>query len=329
MLHACEGGRNIKDVTRSLRSNSANKSRAIKRTGFTFAFLITAFLQQSFAAPINGQVTDENGTALSGVSVTLSGTSTGASTNAEGRYSMNVPSLNGTLVFSFVGYTTQEVAINGRSAIDVRLASASTTLNDVVVVGYGRQRKVNLVGSVSTVNVDDKLTSRAVPNVSSGLTGLVPGLAAVQSSGMAGNNGASLIIRGLGTVNNASPLIVVDGMPDVDINRININDIETISVLKDATSASVYGSRAANGVILITTRTGKGQRRTSLNFQSNSSITAPTRAMDFMSDYPRALTLHQRASAGTRLPDYHQRPPTVAIRLHGYLMTRDFASAAM
>jgi hypothetical protein len=100
----------------------------------------------------------------------------------------------------------------------------------VVVVGYGRQKKVNLVGAVSMVTVDEKLVSRALPNISSGLTGLIPGLAAVQSSGMAGNNEASLIIRGLGTVNNSSPLIVVDGMPDVDINRININDIETISV---------------------------------------------------------------------------------------------------
>jgi TonB-dependent SusC/RagA subfamily outer membrane receptor len=223
--------------------------------------LITAFLQISFAAPITGRVTDENGTALSGVSVTLKGTTTGASTNTEGRYSINVPSLNGTLVFTFVGFTAQEVAIDGRSNVDVRLASATTQLNDVVVVGYGRQRKVDLVGSVSQVNVDEKLTSRAVPNVSSGLTGLVPGLSAVQSSGMAGNNAASLIIRGLGTVNNASPLVVVDGMPDVDINRININDIETISVLKDATSSAVYGSRAANGVILITTRNGQRTKK--------------------------------------------------------------------
>ncbi len=192
---------------------------------FTFALLISAFLQISFAAPVTGRVTDENGTALSGVSVTLRGTATGASTTTDGRYSINVPSLNGTLVFSFVGFTAQEVEISGRSAIDVRLAAATTQLNDVVVVGYGRQRKVDLVGSVSMVNVDEKLTSRAIPNVSSGLTGLVPGLAAVQSSGMAGNNSANLIIRGLGTVNNASPLVVVDGMPDVDINRININDI--------------------------------------------------------------------------------------------------------
>lgn len=280
----------------------AHYMKVITRMTLAFVLLITAFLQVSFAVPVTGRVTDEKGTALSGVSVTLRGTSTGASTNTEGTYSINVPNLRGTLVFSFVGFTAQEVPIDGRSLIDVRLAEATTTLNDVVVVGYGRQKKVNLVGSVSTVNVDEKLTSRAVPNVSSGLTGLVPGLSAVQSSGMAGNNAANLIIRGLGTVNNANPLIVVDGMPDVDINRININDIETISVLKDATSASVYGSRAANGVILITTRTGRGQKKTSINFTSNSSITTPRKSLEFMADYPRALTLHQRRAAVNTLP---------------------------
>ena len=114
---------------------------------------------------------------------------------------------------------------------------------------------------------------------------------------MAGRNNATLLIRGLGTVNNANPLIVIDGMPDGDINRININDIESISVLKDATSASVYGSRAANGVILITTKSGKGQQKTQLNFNGTYGLTKPTKAYDFMADYPRALTLHQRQAA--------------------------------
>ncbi|MCW3107621.1 MAG: TonB-dependent receptor [Segetibacter sp.] len=279
--------------------------KVIKRISVTLALLITAFLQISFAAPITGRVTDETGSPLSGVSVTLKGTATGASTNTDGKYTINVPDLNGTLLFSFVGYTAQEVPISGRNSIDVRMAAGANTLNDVVVVGYGRQRKVNLVGSVSSVNVDEKLTNRALPNVSTGLSGLVPGLSAVQSSGMAGNNSASLIIRGLGTVNNAGPLVVVDGMPDVDINRINMNDIETISVLKDATSASVYGSRAANGVILITTRTGKG-KKPSLNFSSNSSLTTPTKGMQFMADYPRALTLHQRRAAVNTLAGNQQ-----------------------
>jgi TonB-linked SusC/RagA family outer membrane protein len=167
----------------------------------------------------------------------------------------------------------------------------------VVVVGYGTQKKVNVTGAVSAIKVDDKITNRALSNVSSGLSGLVPGLAVTQSSGMAGRNNAALVIRGMGTVNNASPLVVVDGMPDVDINRVNMNDIESISVLKDATSSSVYGSRAANGVILITTKSGKGQEKASINFSGNYAVQVPTNAYNFLADYPRTLSLHQRSAA--------------------------------
>jgi TonB-linked SusC/RagA family outer membrane protein len=288
----------------------ASSSRAIQsltklamRFTYVLALILTAFLHSGFAAgPVTGQVIDDTGQPLPGVSVTVKGTSTGVTTGNDGRFTINVANDNDTLVFSFVGFATQEVAVGGRSLINITLVSDSRTLSDVVVVGYGRQKKVNLVGSVSMVTVDEKITNRAIPNISSGLSGLVPGLAVVQSQGMAGNNGAGLIIRGLGTANNSNPLIVVDGMPDIDINRININDIESISVLKDATSASVYGSRAANGVILITTRTGRGQRKTTLNFTSTNAWTDPTKAMQFMADYPRALTLHQRRAAVNTLP---------------------------
>lgn len=286
-----------------LRFTRTTKKKVLVRIAFTVALLATLFLQTTLAQnPVTGRVIDDKGAPLSGVSVTLKGTSTGAATNAEGRFTINAPDGNGTLTFSYVGFSAQDIEINGRRSIEVSLLPESKALTDVVVVGYGRQRKVNLVGSVSAVTVDEKITGRALPNISSGLSGLVPGLAAVQSSGMAGNNAASLVIRGLGTVNNAGPLIVVDGMPDVDINRININDIESISVLKDATSASVYGSRAANGVILITTRTGRGQKKTSLNFTSNTALTVPSQSYEFMSDYPRALTLHQRRAAVNTLP---------------------------
>ncbi|MBD0298583.1 MAG: SusC/RagA family TonB-linked outer membrane protein, partial [Flavisolibacter sp.] len=277
------------------------------RVSLTLIFLVIAFMQMGLAQrPVTGRVTDDKGEALSGVSVVVKGESGGATTTKEGRYSISVPAGKDTLVFSFVGFTAQEVGIGSRNSINVSLVAESRALSDVVVVGYGRQRKVNLVGAVSAVTVDEKITNRTLPNVSSALSGLVPGLEAVQSSGMAGNNAANLVIRGLGTVNNAGPLVVVDGMPDVDINRININDIESISVLKDATSASVYGSRAANGVILITTRTGRGQRKTTLNFTSNTAVTIPTKSYQFMADYPRALTLHQRRAAVNTIPQNQQ-----------------------
>lgn len=275
----------------------------MKRLSLSIALIITAFVQLGWAAgPTTGKVIDDTGQPLPGVSVTVKGTSNGVTTNNEGSFTINVPSDTDTLVFSFIGFAQQEVAVAGRTVINVTLVSDTRVLSDVVVVGYGKQKKVNLVGAVSTVNVDEKFTSRSLPNVSSGLSGMVPGLAATQGSGMAGRNNAQLLIRGLGTVNNSSPLVVVDGIPDVDINRVNINDIETISVLKDATSASVYGSRAANGVILITTKSGKGQKRTAITVNANSAHVVPTRAFDFMADYPRALTLHQRRAATNTLP---------------------------
>ena len=256
-------------------------------------FLSVSLISAAQLKTISGIVTDTAGNPLPGVSVTVQKTKLGTSTNAQGRFSINAAP-GATLVFSSANSETVTMTVGSSNDYSIRLNQRVNSLNDVVVIGYGRQRKVNLVGAVGTVNVDEKLTGRALPNISEGLTGLVPGLAATQSTGMAGRNGAALLIRGLGTPNNSSPLIVVDGIPDVDINRVNVNDIETVSVLKDATSASVYGSRAANGVVLITTRTGKGAKKTSINFSSNNALEKATRGISFLSNYPLALTTEQR-----------------------------------
>lgn len=269
---------------------------------FTAALLITFFVQEGIAAgPVTGRVTDDKGSPLLGVNVQAKGTtgviSIGVSTNSEGKYVIDVPAGEDSLIFSYVGFITQRISIGGRTVIDITLIPEAGTLGDVVVVGYGKQKKVNLVGAVGQLTIDQKTTSRAISNISTGLEGLIPGLAVTTNSGMAGNNQMNLLIRGLGTVNNSSPLIVVDGMPDVDINRININDIETVSVLKDATSSSVYGSRAANGVILITTKSGKGQKKAVVTFNNVAGVTKPTKAFDFMADYPRSITLQQRRTA--------------------------------
>ena len=275
------------------------------RTSVNAAKLFLLFMLPIFALAqqkaITGTVKDDSGALLPGISVSIKNGTGGTTTDAAGKFKLNA-AVGEEVLISSATHESFSFKVEGKSDYVIALKLKSGALEDVVVVGYGRQKKVNLVGSVSSVKVDEKIVSRALPNVSSALSGLVPGLQAVQSSGMAGNNEASLVIRGLGTVNNASPLIVVDGMPDVDINRINLNDVETISVLKDATSSSVYGSRAANGVILITTRSGKGATKTSLNFNSNSSIIAPTRGLDFMDDYSRALTVQQRRTAVSTLP---------------------------
>ena len=245
----------------------------------------------------SGTVTEQNNSSIPGVAVVVKGQSIGTVTDIDGKFSLSVPSGSKSLVFSFVGLKTQEVLLGVNTTLSILMESESIDVEEVVVVGFGTQKKVNLTGAVAAVKIDEKLTTRALTNLSSGMSGLVPGLAVTQSSGMAGNDNATMIIRGLGTVNSSSPLVVVDGMPDVDINRINMNDVESISVLKDAASSAVYGSRAANGVILITTKSGKGSGKTSINFSSSYAATTPTKAYDFMADYPRALTLEQRASA--------------------------------
>jgi TonB-linked SusC/RagA family outer membrane protein len=250
---------------------------------------------------VTGTVTDENGEPLPGVNVLIQGTTTGVVTGVNGQYSINVPDRNAILVFSFMGFATQEITVEDRTGINIALSEDTREIEEVVVVGFGTQKKVNLTGAVAAVRVDETLASRSLTNVSSGLQGILPGLAVNQNSGMAGKNDVTLMIRGLGTVNNANPLVVVDGMPDVDINRINMGDIESVSVLKDAASSAVYGSRAANGVILITTKSGRGSK-TNVNISGSYAISNPTNKYEFMADYPRALTVHQRAAAATTAP---------------------------
>jgi TonB-dependent starch-binding outer membrane protein SusC len=271
------------------------------RPAFLLIFLFLSMSLMAQLKTISGVVTDTLGTPIQGISVTVQNSKGGTSTDANGRYSISAAP-GAVLVFSSTNTETVNVTVGSSNEYNTRLVQRISSLNDVVVVGYGRQKKVNLVGAVGTVTVDEKITGRAIPNISAGLTGLVPGLAATQSSGMAGRNGAALLIRGLGTPNNSSPLVVVDGIPDVDINRVNVNDIETVSVLKDATSASVYGSRAANGVILITTRTGKGMKKTVLNFNSNMALEKATKGISFLANYPLALTTEQRRAAPNTLP---------------------------
>lgn len=246
---------------------------------------------------VKGEVLDSNKEPLIGVGVMIKNTTTGTITDIDGRYSIQIPDNNTIVSFSYIGYKTKDVKVGDQRNINIILEEASIMMDQVVVVGYGSQKKVNLTGAVSAINVDESLASRSVANVSSALQGLMPGLSVNQSSGMAGNNSATLLIRGMGTINDANPLIVVDDMPDADINRLNMNDIESITVLKDATASSVYGSRAANGVILVKTKSGKGQDKTQISFSGSYGWEQPTNTYDFLSNYPHALTLQQISSS--------------------------------
>ncbi len=232
-------------------------------------------------AEIKGRVTDEEGKPMAGVSVIVKGTKIGTTTDAEGNYTINVPDNSSKiLVFSSVGAEKREVALNGNTNITVTLKATATDQQEVVVVGYGTQKKVNLTGSVSTVSAAE-LVKRPVSNVANLLQGKVTGLQVTQEYSKPGAEGNTLRIRGLGTFGAGNdPLVMIDGIAG-DMSNLDPNDVESVSVLKDAASGSIYGARAANGVILITTKRGKsGQVR--IDYSGNIQAQKATRLPDLL-----------------------------------------------
>lgn len=247
----------------------------------------TAEVQQQKS--VTGRVTDNLGGTLPGVSVVIKGTTNGTITDMDGNYRLtNVPE-NGALVFSFVGMKTQEIAASGKSSINVILLEESIGLDEVVAVGYATQKKVNMTGSVSSIKFDDVATSRPITNISSALAGLSSGVTIRQSTGRPGSDGATIRVRGIGTLNNSNPLVIIDGM-EGSLDAVNPQDIESVSILKDAASASIYGSRAANGVVLVTTKKGVGSR-INVTYNGTFSVAEPANLLDFVSDYPKYMRL--------------------------------------
>ncbi len=209
---------------------------------------------------VTGTVTDEStGELMPGVNVVIKGTAIGALTGPDGKYSLQVVDPNAVLVFSFIGYNTQEVPVAGKTTVNIALASATTAIDEVIVTGYGTQKKSDLTGSVVRVSLDDKATLANL-NLSQAISGTTAGVN-VTASGLAGSD-PSLSIRGRTSLSASdAPLIVLDGIIyNGSINNINISDIESVDILKDASAAAVYGSRSANGVMLITTKKGKSEK---------------------------------------------------------------------
>lgn len=205
---------------------------------------------------ISGTVTDPSGSPLPGVNIVVKGTTRGTITDADGNYSLSDVSGDATLVFSFVGYLKEEIEVADQTVIDLIMVEDILSLDEVVVVGYGVQKKVDLTGSVEVIK-NDVLMRQPIFQTSQALVGLAPGLTAIQSSGQPGSDASSLIIRGIGSLSaSSSPLVLVDGV-EGSINGVDVNDIESISVLKDAGASAIYGSRASNGVILVTTKRAK------------------------------------------------------------------------
>ena len=220
-----------------------------------------AFAQNSIT--IKGQVVDAaTNESLIGVSIQEKGTTNGAITDMDGNYSLKVAD-NSTIVFSYIGYQTVELKAAAANGI-IKLKEDSETLQEVVVVGYGVQKKVNLSGSVSAIE-GDKIAEKPSANALAALQGELPGVAVLRSSGQPGSETSGMRIRGFSSVNSTSTLVLIDGI-EGDMTLLNPNDIESISVLKDAASAAIYGARAAAGVVLITTKSGvEGKPRINYN----------------------------------------------------------------
>ncbi|WP_229598178.1 SusC/RagA family TonB-linked outer membrane protein [Runella aurantiaca] len=235
--------------------NPANESASLNLILNRVA-IPTGGLTAPLEIKIAGKVADESGLTLPGVSILLKGTNRGTTTDGNGSYQISVPDNNAILVFSYVGYLPQEIAVGNRTTIDVTLGADTKALSEVVVVGYGTQKRTSLTGAVAEVK-SEQLTRRPVSNANQALQGIAPGVTILDRGGSPGpNSRATVRVRGITTLSSNDPLFIVDGI-EQPFNTINLDDVESISVLKDASSTAIYGSRAANGVVLVTTKRAK------------------------------------------------------------------------
>ncbi|WP_299290318.1 TonB-dependent receptor [uncultured Mucilaginibacter sp.] len=247
---------------------------------------VTGENAKKIAVPIKGKVTELlTNQALPGVSVRVKGTSIGVVTDINGNFTIDAPAKS-TLVFTYIGFETVETPVDGRGNYNIQLKASSSNLNEVVVVGYGTQKKTSVTASVSTINTAE-IAQKPVVNLTNSLVGRASGLIATQGSGEPGNDGSGLLIRGPATPGRTAPLTVVDGVPR-DFSRLDPNTIETLTVLKDAAAVAPYGVAGANGVILITTKAGKSGKPT-LTYNAYYGIQNPTSVPKFVNSYQYAM----------------------------------------
>ncbi|MDR1455957.1 MAG: SusC/RagA family TonB-linked outer membrane protein, partial [Tannerella sp.] len=242
----------------------------------SYAGKATGIFQQS-GKRITGLVTDTDGEPIIGANIIEKGAANGTATDTDGRFSLTVAD-NAVLQVSFIGYVSRDIGIRNQSNLQITLEEDNLALEEIVVVGYGTQKKVNLTGAVQNIS-GNELIKRQASNTSVALQGLVAGVSVVQSSGQPGADAASIIVHGTGSLNSSTgPLVLIDGIAG-DMNQIDMNAIESISILKDAASASIYGSRASNGVILITTKRSKDEK-VSLSYSGYAGFNTPTELPD-------------------------------------------------
>ncbi len=296
-----------KPVDGSLKQQSALPDASMS-TALTAAEPVAGLTASVAEIRVSGQVTSENGETLPGVTVVVKGSTRGTNTDADGRYQLAVPDANTVLVYSFVGFVSQEVTVGNRSTIDVKLASDTKSLNEVVVVGYGTTRRKDLTGSISTVSSKDFVQGQ-VTNPEQLVAGKIAGVQ-ITSNGGAPGAGGTIRIRGGSSLNASNdPLIVIDGVPLDNnpisgtpnaLNLINPNDIETVTVLKDASATAIYGSRASNGVIIITTKKGLQGDKLHVNFNSQFSLANKTKEVNVLSANALRDLVNQQGTAAQK-----------------------------
>ncbi len=256
---------------------------SLKHKFFVMALLLIPCLAFAQTSEVTGKVMDSEMNPLPGAGVLIQNTSIGAVTDGAGRFSIKADD-DATLIVSYIGYQTQSIKLDGRKFIEIVLDEDTNFLNETVVVGYGTQKKVNLTGSVATTDYSELSKSRPITSAASALSGMNAGVMVRQTSSNPGTEGIDIRIRGIGTLNDSAPLVIVDGF-EGSLGNVNPDDIETISVLKDAASCAIYGNRGANGVVLITTKSGETSGKFSISYSGQFAINEPANKFKLVSNY--------------------------------------------
>ena len=269
----------------------------------SFLLLFIAGTASVYADTVRGTVVDDTGEPLIGATIALKGGSAATASDIDGNYSLQVPDLKtAVLKVSYVGYLPQEIKVNGRSTVDVTLQTNVEQLEEVVVVGYGQQKKASVVGAITQTTGEVLERAAGIHDISAALTGNLPGVVTMQSSGMPGEESAKITIRGASSWNNSDPLVLVDGI-ERDMNSVDVGSVKSISVLKDASATAVYGVRGANGVMLITTKRGKEQKPV-VSLTANWQFQTPTRKDTYLDSYQSVMLLEE-ALANDGLPSQY------------------------
>lgn len=261
-------------------------------------------VSQQNGRTVIGTVTDKAGEPIIGANVLVKGTSQGIITDLDGNFTLNNVPESAELVISYIGYKEQTIKTGNKTNFTVKLAEDTELIDEVVVVGYASQKKVNLTGSVASVDMGEIAEKRPITNLSAGLAGMAAGVSVTSSSNVPGNDNASILVRGQGSLNNSAPLIIIDGV-ESNINTVSPQDVESMTVLKDAASASIYGSRAANGVILITTKKGK-QGKIAIDYTGYVSMESIGKTVEAVTNYADFMELRNEAHYNSGSGKYAQ-----------------------